>query len=116
MDYVRTSPGICIQSVKLQSKYVCLLKYKSPHWLSYEVELPNYWQSASCYHALLDDEYALEINIDNPSIKRVYISTATVCGVEEISEEVFNFALNQTKNFLNLWAYLLFKTYTKTTL
>ena len=67
-----------------------------------EIELPNYWQSASCYHALLDDEYALEINIDNPSIKRVYISTATVCGVEEISEEVFNFALNQTKNFLNL--------------
>jgi hypothetical protein len=67
-----------------------------------EIDLPKYWQSGSCYHALLDGEYALEINIDNPSIKRVYISTATVCGVEEISEEDFNLRLNEIKLILNL--------------
>jgi hypothetical protein len=50
----------------------------------------------------LYDEYALEINIDNPSIKRVYISTATVCGVTEISKETFNLKLNEIKLILNL--------------
>ena len=67
-----------------------------------EIELPNYWQSGSCYYALLDYEYAIEINIDSPSIKRVYISTATVCGVTEINIETFNLRLNDIKQLLNL--------------
>jgi hypothetical protein len=67
-----------------------------------EIELPNYWQSGSCYYALLNDEYAIEINIDSPSIKRVYISTATVCGVTEITEEDFNSRLNKIKRILYL--------------
>ena len=67
-----------------------------------EIDLPNYWQSGSAYYVLLYDEYALEINIDNPSIKRVYISTATVCGVTEISKETFNLKLNEIKLILNL--------------
>ena len=67
-----------------------------------EIELPNYWQSGSCYYALLDYEYAIEIDIDRPSIKRVYISTATVCGVTEINKETFDLRLNDIKQLLDL--------------
>lgn len=67
-----------------------------------EIELPKYWQSASCYHTAMDDKSALELDLKNPTIKLVYISTATCCGVTEITEEDFNLRLNEIKQILNL--------------
>jgi hypothetical protein len=67
-----------------------------------EIELPKYWQSASCYHTAMDDKSALELDLRNTAIKKVHLSTATVCGIEEITEEDFNLRLNEIKQILNL--------------
>ena len=50
----------------------------------------------------MDDKSALELDLKNHAIKKVHLSTATVCGVEEISEEDFNLRLNEIKLILNL--------------
>jgi len=67
-----------------------------------EIELPKYWQSASCYHTAMDDKSALELDLRNTAIKKVHLSTATCCGVTEITEEDFNLRLNEIKQILNL--------------
>jgi hypothetical protein len=50
----------------------------------------------------MDDKFALELDLRNTAIKKVHLSTATVCGIEEISEEDFNLRLNEIKQILIL--------------
>ena len=78
------------------------MKFTISKTIKEEIELPKYWQSASCYHTAMDDKSALELDLKNTAIKKVHLSTATVCGVEEISEEDFNSRLEELKLILNL--------------
>ena len=78
------------------------MKFTISKTIKEEIELPKYWQSASCYHTAMDDKSALELDLKNTAIKKVHLSTATVCGVEEISEEDFNSRLEEIKLILNL--------------
>jgi hypothetical protein len=78
------------------------MKFTISKTIKEDIELPKYWQSASCYHTAMDDKSALELDLRNTAIKKVHLSTATVCGVEEITEEDFNLRLNEIKQILNL--------------